>query len=102
MRQTTAATTGTTRETAARKAAIKREQSQIYLSFAERELVRTEFTADSFDRERAALLRQLGPLGLLLAWLDRHPRTAAALLWLMAAALFWVVFTYNFTIPAYK
>ena len=77
MRQTTAATTGTTRETAARP-------------------------ADSFESERAALLRQLGPLGLLLDWLDRHPRTASALLWLMAAAAAWVVFTYDFTIPAYK
>lgn len=38
----------------------------------------------------------------LFRWLDRHPRTASALLWLMVAALVYVVFTYNFTIPAYK
>ena len=30
-------------------------------------------------------------------WIDRHPRTAAALLWLQAAALLWAVFTYDFT-----
>lgn len=33
----------------------------------------------------------------LFRWLDRHPRTAAALLWLQAAALAYVVFTYDFT-----
>ena len=49
-----------------------------------------------------AELRELGALAPLFAWTDRHPRTAAALLWLMAAALVYVVFTYNFTIPAYK
>ena len=38
----------------------------------------------------------------LFRWLDRHPRIAAALLWLQAAALAYVVFTYDFTIPAYK
>ena len=63
---------------------------------------RTADTLQTYDRERAALVRQLGPLGLLLDWLDRHPRTASALLWAMAAALVYVVFTYNFTIPAYK
>ena len=49
-----------------------------------------------------AELRELGALAPLFAWTDRHPRAAAALLWLMAAALAYVVFTYNFTIPAYK
>lgn len=49
-----------------------------------------------------AELRELGALAPLFAWTDRHPRTAAVLLWLMAAALVYVVFTYNFTIPAYK
>ena len=49
-----------------------------------------------------AELRELGALAPLFAWTDRHPRTASALLWLMAAALVYVVFTYNFTIPAYK
>ena len=63
---------------------------------------RTADTLQTFDRERAALVRQLGPLGLLLDWLDRHPRTASALLWLMAAAAAWVVFTYDFTIPMYQ
>lgn len=38
----------------------------------------------------------------LFVWIDRHPRTSSALLWLMAAALMYAVFTYNFTIPAYK
>ena len=49
-----------------------------------------------------AELRELGALATLFAWTDRHPRAAAVLLWLMAAALVYVVFTYNFTIPAYK
>ena len=49
-----------------------------------------------------AELRELGALATLFAWTDRHPRAASALLWLMAAALVYVVFTYNFTIPAYK
>ena len=63
---------------------------------------RTADTLQTFDRERAALVRQLGPLGLLLDWLDRHPRTASALLWAMGLALAYVVFTYEFTIPMYK
>ena len=33
----------------------------------------------------------------LFAWTDRHPRTAAALLWLQAAAILYAVITYNFT-----
>ena len=49
-----------------------------------------------------AELRELGPLADVFAWMDSHPRAARALLWLMAAALVYVVFTYNFTIPAYK
>lgn len=49
-----------------------------------------------------AELRELGALAPLFAWLARHPRTSSALLWAMAAALVYVVFTYNFTIPAYK
>lgn len=31
------------------------------------------------------------------SWIDRHPRTAAALLWLQAAAILYAVITYNFT-----
>lgn len=38
----------------------------------------------------------------LFRWIDRHPRTAAALLWLQAAALLYMIFAYNFTIPAYQ
>ena len=38
-----------------------------------------------------------GPLGYLFRMIDEHPRTAAALLWLMAAALMYAVFTYDFT-----
>ena len=49
-----------------------------------------------------AELRELGALAPLFAWTDRHPRAASVLLWLMAAALVYVVFPYNFTIPAYK
>lgn len=41
-------------------------------------------------------------LSWLFAWIDRHPRTASALLWLLGFALLWVVFTYRFTIPAYQ
>lgn len=33
----------------------------------------------------------------LFAWTDRHPRTAAALLWLQVAAILYAVITYNFT-----
>lgn len=45
-----------------------------------------------------AHVQELGaPLAALLAWLDRHPRTAAALLWLQAAAILYAVITYNFT-----
>lgn len=49
-----------------------------------------------------AELRELGALAPLFEWIDRHPRASSALLWIMAAALAWAVFTYDFTIPAYK
>ena len=49
-----------------------------------------------------AELRELGALAPLFAWTDRHPRAASVLLALMVAALVYVIFTYNFTIPAYK
>ena len=49
-----------------------------------------------------AELRELGSLAPLFAWTDRHPRAASVLLALMVAALVYVVFTYKFTIPAYK
>lgn len=49
-----------------------------------------------------AELRELGALAPLFAWTDRHPRAASVLLWIMAAALVYVVFTYKFTIPIYK
>ena len=52
--------------------------------------------------ENKSIYREFGPLAGLFAWTDRHPRTSSALLWLMAAALVYVVFTYDFTIPAYK
>ena len=44
-----------------------------------------------------AELQELGALAPLFAWLNRHPRTAAALLWLQAAALLYAVLTYDFT-----
>jgi len=40
---------------------------------------------------------EFGPLGYLFRWIDEHPRMAAALLWLMAAALMYAVFTYDFS-----
>ena len=36
-------------------------------------------------------------LSWLFAWIDNNPRTSSALLWLMAAALVYVVYSYNFT-----
>ena len=30
-------------------------------------------------------------------WMERHPRTTSALLWLQAAALAYIVYNYNFT-----
>lgn len=50
----------------------------------------------------ANIRREFGPLAALFVWIDRHPRATAFILWLQVAALLWVVFTYNFTIPAYK
>ena len=45
-----------------------------------------------------APVQELGaPLAALLAWLNRHPRAAATLLWLQAAAILYAVITYNFT-----
>ena len=44
-----------------------------------------------------AELRELGALAPLFAWTDRHPRTAAVLLWLQIIALAYIVLTYNFT-----
>jgi hypothetical protein len=52
--------------------------------------------------ENKSIYREFGPLAGLFAWIDNNPRTSSALLWLMAAALAWVVFTYHFTIPAYQ
>lgn len=48
------------------------------------------------------IYKEFGILGRFFLWMDRHPRTAAALLWLQVAALLWVIFSYNFTIPAYQ
>ena len=42
-------------------------------------------------------LAQFGPMAAFFAWIDRNPRTSSALLWLMAAALFYFALTYNFT-----
>ena len=52
--------------------------------------------------ENKSIYREFGPLAGLFAWIDNNPRTSSALLWLMAAALVYVVFTYKFTIPMYK
>ena len=35
-------------------------------------------------------------------WMNRHPVLTNTLLVLMAIALAWVIFTYEFTIPAYQ
>lgn len=52
--------------------------------------------------ENKSIYREFGPLAALFVWIDRNPRTSSALLWLMAAALVYAVFSYDFTIPAYK
>ena len=52
--------------------------------------------------ENKSIYREFGPLAGLFAWIDRNPRMSSALLWLMAAALAWAVWSYEFTIPAYK
>ena len=36
------------------------------------------------------------------AWLDRHPTIANIIIWIMALALAYAVFSYEFTIPAYQ
>ena len=41
--------------------------------------------------------KEFGFLGSLFTWIDRHPRTATALLWLQIIALAYIVLTYNFT-----
>jgi hypothetical protein len=41
-------------------------------------------------------------IGRALQWIDTHPRTASALLWLQALAVAYAVFCYDFTIPMYK
>lgn len=41
-------------------------------------------------------------LGYFLKFMDRHPVIANIILLLEGLALVWAVFTYEFTIPAYK
>lgn len=36
------------------------------------------------------------------SWLDRHPTATNIIIWVMLLALVYVVFSYEFTIPAYK
>ena len=36
------------------------------------------------------------------AWMDRHPAATNIIIAVGIAALAWVVFTYEFTIPAYQ
>lgn len=46
----------------------------------------------------AKIRQELPPtLAAFFGWIDRHPRTAAALLWLQTAAILYAVITYNFT-----
>lgn len=52
--------------------------------------------------KQESIFAEFGPLAGFFSWIDRHPRTSSALLWLMVAALVWVVFSYDFTIPQYK
>ena len=49
------------------------------------------------NNNAAHIYTDFGPLGYLFRWIDEHPRTAAALLWLSAVALMYAVFTYDFT-----
>lgn len=51
---------------------------------------------------RNAIYKQLGLLGFIIKWVDEHPTLSNIFLWLMALGLIWAVFTYEFTIPAYK
>ena len=44
-------------------------------------------------------LRLIVPMA---GWMDRHPKLTNVLIVVGIAALAWVVFTYEFTIPAYR
>ena len=44
-------------------------------------------------------IRMIVPLA---GWMERHPTITNALIAIGIAALAWVVFTYEFTIPAYQ
>lgn len=54
------------------------------------------------EKTPAQIYAEFGPVGVVFQWLDEHPRAASVLLWLQGLALAYVVFTYEFTIPAYK
>ena len=46
----------------------------------------------------AESLQHLDPISrAALIWIERHPRTTSALLWLQLAALAYIVYNYNFT-----
>ena len=45
---------------------------------------------------------QLGPLGIMFKFMDDHKTLANVILAIEILALVWAVFTYEFTIPAYK
>ena len=45
----------------------------------------------------AELRKEFGTFAAFFEWIDKHPRTAAALLWIQAAALVYFLYTYNFT-----
>lgn len=49
------------------------------------------------NTQPAEIYRQFGLLGYVFQWLDEHPRTASALLWLQVVGILYAVFTYNFT-----
>jgi len=49
------------------------------------------------NNNAAHIYADFGPLGYLFCWIDKHPRMTSALLWLMAAALMYAVFTYDFS-----
>ena len=49
-----------------------------------------------------AIYMEFGLMGKVFKWADEHPRMSNVLLWLMGLAVAWVVFTYEFTIPAYR
>ena len=51
------------------------------------------------DSEIPMEIRYIMPFA---GWLERHPTLSNILLWLMGLALVYVVFTYEFTIPAYR